>query len=126
MRVGWTLFWKPCVCTFVLLYVVVAVSPSSPQTDNRTVCNRVPGAPCLQVTLAGDGTGRVTSNPQGISCPSICVATFRPYEQKITLHATPGSGSKFANWTGGCLPRNVPQCVVSISAATFVTARFDK
>jgi hypothetical protein len=90
------------------------------------ICNKTLQVPCLQVTLGGDGEGTVTSNPKGISCPPTCVKTFLPYQQKITLLATPVRGSKFVSWIGGCLPSHVPNCVVSLSRGTFVTARFDK
>jgi trimeric autotransporter adhesin len=113
---------RVALCALALTAVPAGLAQSGP----RNVCNKTPGAPCLQVTLAGDGAGRVTSEPKGISCPSTCVATFLPYQQKINLRAAEASGSAFAGWTGGCLPRNSPTCVVSLSEATFVTARFDK
>ena len=122
----WMPFWKIRICSAVLVCIVTTITSRPLQPDSRNVCNKVPGAPCLQVILAGDGNGRVTSNPKGISCPSICVATFLPYQQKVTLSATAASGSTFANWVGGCLPRDAPLCVVSLSAASFVTARFNK
>jgi hypothetical protein len=122
----WIRFWRSRICSAGIMCIAATVTSLPQQPDSRNVCNKVPGAPCLQVTLAGDGTGRVTSDPKGISCPSVCVATFLPYQQKITLRATAASGSTFANWVGGCLPRDAPMCVVSLSAASFVTARFDK
>ena len=109
--------------TVVMLTVVPA---SLSQSDPRSVCNKVPGAACLEVTLAGDGHGKVSSQPWGISCPADCVAVFQPYRQKITLTATAVSGSKFNGWSGGCLPRDSRTCIVSLTAATFVTARFEK
>jgi hypothetical protein len=53
----------------------------------------------LRVTMAGTGTGMVTS-PAGIHCASSC---FAPFERgtKVTLTAVADSGSTFAGWSGG-------------------------
>jgi hypothetical protein len=45
--------------------------------------------PVLAVTLAGTGTGTVTSSPSGINCGQTCKASFNPGTQ-ITLSATAG------------------------------------
>lgn len=110
----------------VAVGILTAGTTGLAQSGARNVCNKVPESPCLGVTLAGNGRGNVTSQPYGISCPSVCVATFLPYQGKITLTASTVPGSKFAGWTGGCLPRDSRVCVVSLTATTFVTARFEK
>jgi hypothetical protein len=63
--------------------------------------------PSLTVTLSGNtsGTGTVTSNPPGINCPfpqgGACQAYF-PKGTSVQLTESPGSGSVFDGWTGGC------------------------
>src|SRR6266436_8178145 len=59
----------------------------------------VRGVSGLTVTLAGAGTGTVTSSPTGISCPGTCSGTFTNVSQ-ITLTATPATGFGFAGWSG--------------------------
>jgi hypothetical protein len=76
----------------------------------------------LTVTPSGNGAGTVTSAPAGINCGSSCAAAF-DYGTQVTLSATPSPGSTFAGWSGaGCT--GTQTCVVSVTAATTVTASF--
>jgi len=75
----------------------------------------------LMVTVAGTGTGTVSSAPAGISCPSTCTANFNG-GTSVTLTATPSSGSTFAGWSGAC--SGAGTCSVSMTAAQSVTATF--
>src|SRR5262249_4991527 len=77
----------------------VTIFPTSPQT--------------LTVTLAGTGSGTVTSSPAGISCPGTCSAAFGS-GTSVTLTATAASGSTFAGWSGaGC--SGTGPCTVSMT-----------
>jgi len=78
--------------------------------------------PALSVTLAGSGSGSVTSSPAGISCPAACSANFRKVGTMVTLAATPASGSRFVGWSGACSGGG--SCVVTMSQAESVTATF--
>jgi hypothetical protein len=76
----------------------------------------------LTVTLAGTGSGTVTSNPAGLSCPSACSAAF-DFSTSVTLTATAAGGSTFAGWSGeGC--SGPDPCTVSLTQARSVTATF--
>jgi hypothetical protein len=75
----------------------------------------------LTVTVAGTGTGAVTSAPVGINCPSTCTANFNG-GSSVTLTATPSPGSTFAGWSGAC--SGAGTCSVSMTAAQSVTATF--
>jgi hypothetical protein len=44
------------------------------------------------------GSGKVTSAPAGISCPSRCSASFA-YETRVSLHATPDPRWRFGGWS---------------------------
>lgn len=55
----------------------------------------------VRLTVSVTGSGTVTSNPGGISCPSACTATFNS-GLNITLSATAASGFDFAGFTGPC------------------------
>jgi hypothetical protein len=75
----------------------------------------------LSVSIAGTGTGTVTSNPTGISCPTACAAAFGAGTQ-VTLVAAPTNGSVFLGWTGACSGNGA--CQVTMSQARAVTATF--
>jgi Divergent InlB B-repeat domain len=76
----------------------------------------------LSVTRAGTGAGSVTSAPAGITCGATCNADF-DYGTLVTLTATASSGSTFSGWSGGGCT-GVGSCVVTLTAATSVTATF--
>jgi Divergent InlB B-repeat domain len=73
----------------------------------------------LAVSLTGSGS--VTSNPAGISCPSTCSASFNS-GTPVTLTATPASGMSFIGWSGAC--SGTGSCSVTMSAAESVSAAF--
>jgi sugar lactone lactonase YvrE len=93
-------------------------------TTNESVsANFAGGGVALTVTEAGTGTGTVTSTPSGINCPTACSANFASGAQ-VTLTASAVRGSTFAGWSGGGCSGTAP-CVVTLSAATSVTATFN-
>ena len=78
----------------------------------------------LTVSLAGTGTGSVSSSPAGISCPTTCSASFTAGTQ-VTLTETPATGSTFAGWSGGGCGGGGTTCQVTLTAAEQVTATFN-
>ena len=82
-----------------------------------------PGEFVLTVTRAGEGSGRVTSEPSGIDCGDDCDAPFTEGSEVELLQAA-DEGSDFAGWTGaGC--SGTGECRVTMTQAHAVTARFD-
>ena len=80
--------------------------------------------PALTVTKAGTGSGGVTSSPTGIDCGTTCQQEYSS-GTGVTLTATPDPGSFFVGWAGaGC--SGADTCQVAVTAATTVTATFDK
>jgi len=75
----------------------------------------------LTVTLAGLGSGTVTSNPAGIDCAATCSASFAN-DTAVTLAASPANGSTFVGWSVDCV--GVGNCLVTMNAAKNVTATF--
>jgi phospholipase C len=75
----------------------------------------------ITVTMAGAGTGTVTSSPAGINCPTTCSASF-PQNTQVTLSETPGTNNAFAGWGGACT--GAATCSVTLTAADSVTATF--
>jgi uncharacterized repeat protein (TIGR03803 family) len=74
----------------------------------------------LTVSIAGTGTGTVTSSPLGINCGTICSTTFAT--GTVVLTANSGSGSIFTGWSGAC--SGTGTCDVSMTEAQSVTATF--
>jgi phospholipase C len=81
-----------------------------------------PGQFQISVATAGGGTGTVTSNPAGISCPGTCSANFQN-SGPVTLTATPGSGFTFSGWSGACTSANAT-CSFAAGATGAATATF--
>ena len=55
----------------------------------------------VQVEVAVDGGGSVTSTPAGIDCPRACTASF-PADSPVALTATPQEGFRFKEFAGAC------------------------
>lgn len=81
----------------------------------------------LVVTPAGSGTGTVTSQPGGISCPGTACGAEFPAGALVTLTATAGANSTFANWVGCTASPNPDQCTTTIPGGGIVnvTATFN-
>ena len=84
------------------------------------------GSPALTVTFMGNGSGRVTSSPTGLSCssPSACLAQFAS-GSTVTLTAAPNGGSLFGSWVGCDTPSNANPCDVTMTSNRTVTATFN-
>jgi List-Bact-rpt repeat protein len=76
----------------------------------------------LTVNRSGNGTGTVTSAPTGINCGATCSTSFS-FGTQVTLTASAATGSTFTGWSGGSCS-GTGTCVVTINAATTVTANF--
>ena len=75
------------------------------------------------MTLAGDGSGSVSSSPVGIDCPTDCSEAYDD-GTVVTLTAVAATGSDFSGWSGeGC--SGTGTCQVTMDAARSVTATFD-
>jgi len=104
------------------------------QAPNATSCNQTSDctgdAVCTQnicqqgfrltASTAGDGNGRVTSAPDGISCPGTCSAAF-PAGTTITLRSIPDASSDFMGWSGSC--SGTGSCAVTMDAGKSAIAK---
>ena len=77
----------------------------------------------LTVAKSGNGTGTVTSDVGGISCGVTCAANYTSGTNVTLTAVAGGGGSVFNGWSGGGCSGTAP-CVVTVSAATTVTANF--
>ena len=79
----------------------------------------------LIVSLAGNGTGSVTSAPAGITCPSKSCGALFNVGSTVVLTAAPDSGFTFDNWAG-CAPPTDTTCSIQVTpGTTVVTATFN-
>src|SRR5438067_1346233 len=74
----------------------------------------------VTIAPAGTGTGKVTSGPAGIDCPTACVFDFNK-GATVTLTAAAAAGSHFSGWSGAC--SGTADCKASADAN--ITAKFD-
>jgi hypothetical protein len=102
-----------------------AACPLSMTAGKTVQAQFAPGSnSTLSVTRSGSGSGTVTSVPAGITCGAQCSSGYA-YGTSVTLTATPGSGSHFAGWSGGC-SGSATTCTVSMIQARSVTATFNQ
>lgn len=102
-----------------LTSVALSKSPRGLQTGSETEILDV----SLTVNVTGNGSGAVTSDPAGISCPGTCSFSF-PIGSSVQLIGAAAAGSTFAGITG-CDSFVVGQCSMSMLSSKTVTARFD-
>ncbi|MBE7453822.1 MAG: hypothetical protein HS111_34630 [Kofleriaceae bacterium] len=76
----------------------------------------------LTVIRAGTGSGTIASSPAGITCGADCEEAY-PVGTTVTLTATATADSDFGGWSGGGCS-GTATCVVTVDAATTVTATF--
>jgi hypothetical protein len=82
----------------------------------------------LSVTVAGAGSGGVTSSSGGISCGNGGTACSTSFANggSVTLTASFDSTKYiFTGWAGGACSGTATACTVTMNAATSVTATFD-
>lgn len=79
--------------------------------------------PSLAVSVAVQGTGRITSSPAGIDCPGACTASFAA-ASAVTLSAAriAGSDDYFEGWGGAC--SRLESCALTQDSTATVSAGF--
>lgn len=78
----------------------------------------------LEVLVAGDGAGKITSRNNSISCGVDSTKCKTTMMNSVTLTATPTEDSRFVGWSGDCSGSD-PVCVVSPKKPARVTAKFE-
>ena len=88
--------------------------------DTFDVADTTPIA--VTVTRGGNGSGTVTSAPNGINCGTSCTWLFAAGHD-VTLTAAPAAGSTFTGWAGAC-SGTTPTCTLTPAGDEAVTATF--
>lgn len=71
------------------------------------------------------GSGKVTSNPTGITCNARCTMK-KPFGTAITLTAKPSTGYEFTGWSGDCSGTTTPLTLDTKAKNNNCTATFTK
>jgi hypothetical protein len=90
-----------------------------PSKDGATIRND--GYPVTDLAVTVEGSGAVTSSPEGISCGTDCFESFTP-GTVVTLTAQPEAFYTFAGWGGAC--SGTASCTLEMTASFEVTATF--
>ncbi len=77
----------------------------------------------VTIKRLGNGFGKVTSSPKGISCPKTCSHKFA-YNTSVTLKAKVSPGSAFGGWSGAAGCGRKATCKVKAKSALALTAIF--
>jgi hypothetical protein len=93
-----------------------------PQGENCDIGAYESNYYALTVTLAGSGSGLVSSTPAGIACGTNCTESWVD-GTVVTLTASADPGSTFSGWSGDVSEISNP-VTVTITADTQVTATF--
>lgn len=101
---------------------------NTPSTSAALTHTVAPAPYAFSVAKSGAGTGTVTSAPAGINCGVDCDEIYLG-GTVVTLTAAPATGSAFAGWslgTGSASCTGTGTCVVTVNAASSITATFVK
>ncbi len=77
----------------------------------------------LIINKTGNGTGSVSSQPEGIDCGTDCSESYTQ-NTVVSFTATPNAGSKFTGWSEAFTGTDNP-CTVTMNEAKTLTANFD-
>jgi PKD repeat protein len=90
--------------------------------SSRALVTIVKNLPTITITKSGNGTGIVTSSPNGIACGGVCSTEFAN-GTSVTLTAVPDPGSIFIGWSGAC--GGTGTCTVTLNASASITSTFN-
>lgn len=113
---------RPLVCAFLALpSLILSLGGCGGGTP---LASRPPESQSYQLTVTppASGVGTVTSNPQGINCPTTCSVSFPP-NTTVQLSATATGSYFFGGWSGGC--SGTGSCNVSMTGSEIVGATFN-
>jgi len=79
----------------------------------------------LNITLLGEGSGRIITDPFCIDCSSSCSELY-PLNSTVTVIASADDYSQFENWIGDPCDLFKTDCIFTVTTAVNLTAYFSK
>ena len=111
-----------CACLAYMSAVSTFGAENQPRAGQLRVSVAAPPTTYrLAVTLAGTGSGTVSSIPAGINCKPTCTASFAA-GTSVKLTVVPAKGSYFAGWSGAC--KGTGACTLTMNGNLSTTATF--
>lgn len=90
-------------------------------SSNMTATFSIGSATTYLLAVSKSGNGTINSSPGGISCGTVCSASFNS-GANVSLTATPSTGYLFSGWGGAC--SGTSGCSVGMTGAKNVSASF--
>jgi hypothetical protein len=91
--------------------------------DAATMAEPDPAAFALSMSVAGPGSGSVSSSMNPRDCASSCEETL-PAGSEVVLTARAQPGSAFSGWSGSCAGSD-PSCAIKLDGGASAQAHFD-
>ena len=114
--------WRRTIFKLIGPVLVIAAGLASAAAIPPQDATLPPTTYTLTITLAGTGSGTVTSTPAGISCKPTCSASFAA-GTSVKLTTAPATGSYFSGWSGAC--KGTSACTVVMNSNLSATATFN-
>lgn len=114
--------WRRTILELIGLVLGIAASLASAGVAPPQNAALPPTTYTLTITLAGTGSGTVTSTPAGISCNPTCSASFAA-GTSVKLTTAAGKGDYFSGWSGAC--KGTSACTVVMNSNLSATATFN-
>lgn len=114
--------WRRTIFGLIGVVLVIAAGLASAAATPPQDATLPPTTYTLTITLAGTGSGTVTSTPAGISCKPTCSASFAA-GTSVKLTTAPATGSYFSGWSGAC--KGTSACTVVMNSNLSATATFN-
>jgi hypothetical protein len=106
----------------ITLSTVESDTSAGVATASATFTYTQPPAQTVTVHRTGDGAGKITSSPKGISCTKKTCSHDFTFGTAVTLKEKASAGSSFAGWTGACVGKKA--CKLEVDQGLAVTAKF--
>ncbi len=117
--------WRITLLAVAACFLAMTGYGGAPALGNDTSTGTLQATFTVTVSLAGTGSGTVTSDDGGIDCGADCTEVYPEGAGIITLRAVAASPSTFPGWGGDCAAAGAWPCgIISMDADKNVSANF--